>query len=88
MIPGKPGAQGAGAITFRSLLESVRGAARGQAVSCSRFCSHVYLPDKRRNRKSEVLGPDLSGYPGGLNRSTQHSSRTPLTLKTNAGIAR
>jgi hypothetical protein len=30
----------------------------------------------------------VPGKPGGFNRSTQHSSRTPLTLKTKAGIAR
>src|SRR6267143_6499227 len=36
------------------------------------------------NRPFEVLELDFSGYAGGLNGSTQHSSRTRLALKTKA----
>jgi hypothetical protein len=46
------------------------------------FIERAYL-------KLEVLGLDLmSGYPGGLNGSTQHLARTHLALKTKAKIAR
>ena len=39
------------------------------------------------SKKPPVLVRHLSGNPGGLNRSTQHSTRTHLALKTKAKIA-
>jgi len=42
------------------------------------------VPDPRKNWKQPS---QMSGYAGGLNRSTQHSARTHLSLKTKAKIA-
>jgi hypothetical protein len=43
---------------------------------------------KRKEIKAFLLDRNMSGYPGGLNGSTQHSARTHLALKTKAKIAR